>query len=175
MVIKNAQYVVSSERVEQCPSDGWPEYAFIGRSNVGKSSLINMLTDNGKLAKTSATPGKTVLINHFLINKPTQGQTVRVGEQGPWYLVDVPGYGFAKRSKRDMEKFERMITSYILDREQMTLLFVVSIIMSLSSLDQGQVKQNYLHKKQLFYFKQINVWFHKKYWLLVSKLMLRKT
>lgn len=125
MVIKNAQYVVSSERVEQCPSDGWPEYAFIGRSNVGKSSLINMLTDNGKLAKTSATPGKTVLINHFLINKPTQGQTVRVGGQGPWYLVDLPGYGFAKRSKRDMEKFERMITSYILDREQMTLLFVL--------------------------------------------------
>ena len=125
MVIKNAQYVVSSERVEQCPSDGWPEYAFIGRSNVGKSSLINMLTDNGKLAKTSATPGKTVLINHFLINKPTQGQTVRVGEQGPWYLVDLPGYGIAKRSKRDMEKFERMITSYILDREQMTLLFVL--------------------------------------------------
>lgn len=125
MVIKNAQYVVSSERVEQCPSDGWPEYAFIGRSNVGKSSLINMLTDNGKLAKTSATPGKTVLINHFLINRPAQGQAARVGEQGPWYLVDLPGYGFAKRSKRDMEKFERMITSYILDREQMTLLFVL--------------------------------------------------
>lgn len=125
MVIKNAQYVVSSERVEQCPSDGWPEYAFIGRSNVGKSSLINMLTDNGKLAKTSATPGKTVLINHFLINRPTQGQAARVGGQGPWYLVDLPGYGFAKRSKKDMERFEHMITSYILNREQMTLLFVL--------------------------------------------------
>lgn len=125
MVIKNAQYVVSSERVEQCPSDGWPEYAFIGRSNVGKSSLINMLTDNGKLAKTSATPGKTVLINHFLINRPAQGQAARVGGQGPWYLVDLPGYGFAKRSKKDMERFEYMITSYILNREQMTLLFVL--------------------------------------------------
>ena len=125
MVIKNAQYVVSSERVEQCPSDGWPEYAFIGRSNVGKSSLINMLTDNGKLAKTSATPGKTVLINHFLSNRPAQGQAARVGGQGPWYLVDLPGYGFAKRSKKDMERFEHMITSYILNREQMTLLFVL--------------------------------------------------
>lgn len=125
MVIKNAQYLVSSEKVEQCPKDGLPEYAFIGRSNVGKSSLINMLTDNGKLAKTSATPGKTVLINHFLINKPAQGQAARIGEQGPWYLVDLPGYGFAKRSKKATEKFEHMITSYILEREQMTLLFVL--------------------------------------------------
>ena len=89
-----------------------PEYAFIGRSNVGKSSLINMLTGYGKLAKTSSTPGKTVLINHFVIN-------------GDWYLVDLPGYGFAKRSKKETEKLEHMITTYILDREQMTNLFLL--------------------------------------------------
>lgn len=112
MKIKSAEYVVSSARVDQCPAGHTPEYAFIGRSNVGKSSLINMLTDNGKLAKTSATPGKTILINHFLINKE-------------WFLVDLPGYGFAKRSKKDAEKFEHMITTYILDREQMLNLFLL--------------------------------------------------
>lgn len=112
MKIKSAEYVISSARVDQCPAGSTPEYAFIGRSNVGKSSLINMLTDNGKLAKTSATPGKTILINHFLINKE-------------WYLVDLPGYGFAKRSKKDAEKFEHMITTYILDREQMLNLFLL--------------------------------------------------
>lgn len=112
MKIKTAEYVISSARVDQCPAGNTPEYAFIGRSNVGKSSLINMLTDNDKLAKTSATPGKTILINHFLINKE-------------WFLVDLPGYGFAKRSKKDTEKFEHMITSYILDREQMLNLFLL--------------------------------------------------
>lgn len=125
MFIKNAEYTISSAKVEQCPQSNIPEYAFIGRSNVGKSSLINMLTDNGKLAKTSATPGKTVLINHFLINKTSTGQTAFVGEQGPWYLVDLPGYGFAKRSKKETEKLEHMITTYILGREQMTLLFLL--------------------------------------------------
>ena len=112
MQIKSAEFVVSSARIDQCPNSNLPEYAFIGRSNVGKSSLINMLTGKGKLAKTSATPGKTILINHFVIN-------------GEWYLVDLPGYGYAKRSKKDTEKFEHMITTYILDREQMTNLFLL--------------------------------------------------
>ena len=112
MQIKSAEFLVSSARIEQCPKSNLPEYAFIGRSNVGKSSLINMLTGKGKLAKTSATPGKTILINHFIIN-------------GEWYLVDLPGYGYAKRSKKDTEKFEHMITTYILDREQMTNLFLL--------------------------------------------------
>lgn len=112
MQINKAEYVISSARVDQCPQSTKPEYAFIGRSNVGKSSLINMLTGNSKLAKTSATPGKTMLINHFIINDE-------------WYLVDLPGYGFAKRGKKEQEKFEGMITSYILDREQMTNLFLL--------------------------------------------------
>ena len=112
MQIKSAEFLVSSARIDQCPKTNLPEYAFIGRSNVGKSSLINMLTGKSKLAKTSATPGKTVLINHFVIN-------------GEWYLVDLPGYGYAKRSKKDTEKFEHMITTYILDREQLTNLFLL--------------------------------------------------
>lgn len=112
MQIKSAEYLISSALVSQCPKGNLPEYAFIGRSNVGKSSLINMLTGNGKLAKTSATPGKTMLINHFVINKE-------------WYLVDLPGYGFAKRSKKEQEKLEHMISSYILEREQMTNLFLL--------------------------------------------------
>ena len=124
MVIKTAEYIISSAKVEQCPKSDVPEYAFIGRSNVGKSSLINMLCDNNKLAKTSAKPGKTVLINHFLINRTLEGKNVTPAE-APWYLVDLPGYGYAKRSKKDQEAFEHMITSYILDREQMTLLFLL--------------------------------------------------
>lgn len=124
MVIKTAEYIISSVKVEQCPKSDVPEYAFIGRSNVGKSSLINMLCDNNKLAKTSAKPGKTVLINHFLINRTPEGKNVTPAE-APWYLVDLPGYGYAKRSKKDQEAFEHMITSYILDREQMTLLFLL--------------------------------------------------
>ena len=95
-----------------CPKDTKPEYAFIGRSNVGKSSLINMLTRNRKLAKTSATPGKTLLINHFLINRT-------------WYLVDLPGYGFAKRSKKEIQRLQQMITGYILQREQLVNVFVL--------------------------------------------------
>jgi GTP-binding protein len=125
MVIKNAEYLISSAKVEQCPKVELPEYAFIGRSNVGKSSLINMLADNNKLAKTSATPGKTILINHFLINKTTEGKMPASLADRPWYLVDLPGYGYAKRSKKDQESFEHMITSYILEREQMTLLFLL--------------------------------------------------
>ncbi len=95
-----------------CPQSDMPEYAFIGRSNVGKSSLINMLTGRSKLAKTSQTPGKTLLINHFLIN-------------GEWYLVDLPGYGYAQRGKREMDKLKNLIEHYVLDRIQMTLLFVL--------------------------------------------------
>lgn len=110
--IKTAEYVISNSDVKKCPEGNVPEYAFIGRSNVGKSSLINMLTGRNALAKTSATPGKTFLINHFLINKE-------------WYIVDLPGYGFAKRSKDSREKFKKMIESYILRRMQMTNLFVL--------------------------------------------------
>jgi len=98
--------------VSMCPKDTKPEYAFIGRSNVGKSSLINMLTNNRKLAKTSATPGKTLLINHFIINNE-------------WYLVDLPGYGYAKRSKKEVAKLDQMIRGYILQREQLVNVFVL--------------------------------------------------
>lgn len=112
MQIKTAEFVISSARVDQCPQSPFPEYAFIGRSNVGKSSLINMLTNHSKLAKTSATPGKTLLINHFLVNKQ-------------WYLVDLPGYGFARRSKTETENLRKMITGYILMREQMANLFLL--------------------------------------------------
>ena len=110
--IKSAEFVISNTRVDQCPATTYPEYAFIGRSNVGKSSLINMLTNHKKLAKTSATPGKTLLINHFLINKQ-------------WFLVDLPGYGYAKIGKKEQEKLKGIISSYILRREQMTNLFVL--------------------------------------------------
>ena len=112
MEIKKATFVVSNSDYRKCPDTELPEYAFFGRSNVGKSSLINMLTGNKGLAKTSSMPGKTLLVNHFLINNE-------------WHLVDLPGYGYAKRSKKDTEKFEHMITTYILDREQMTNLFLL--------------------------------------------------
>ncbi len=112
MDIKKAEFVISSPTWTQCPKDIKPEYAFIGRSNVGKSSLINMLCNNKSLAKTSATPGKTLLINHFIINNE-------------WYLVDLPGYGYAKRSKSVQKKLEQMITSYILQREQLVNVFVL--------------------------------------------------
>ena len=125
MTIKTAEYLISSARIEQCPQGGYPEYAFIGRSNVGKSSLINMLADNNKLAKTSATPGKTILINHFIINKTPEGKMPSALADRPWYLVDLPGYGYAKRGKKAQEEFEHMISSYILDREPMTLLFLL--------------------------------------------------
>lgn len=112
MEIKSAEFVVSNRDVAKCPSDMLPEYAFIGRSNVGKSSLINMLTGRRGLAMTSATPGKTLLINHFLINKS-------------WYIVDLPGYGYARRSVKGQEQIKRIIQSYVLCREQMTCLFVL--------------------------------------------------
>ncbi len=112
MQVKTATFVKSSARLIQCPVDKKPEYAFIGRSNVGKSSLINMLVNNKKLAKTSGRPGKTQLINHFEIN-------------GEWYLVDLPGYGYAKVSKKSKEKFGALIQDYVEKREDMTNLFVL--------------------------------------------------
>lgn len=112
MKIKTAEFKCSSPRADMCPKTDLPEYAFIGRSNVGKSSLINMLTQRNKLAMTSSTPGKTMLINHFLINDE-------------WYLVDLPGYGFAQRGKREMDKLQNLISHYVLDREQLTCLFVL--------------------------------------------------
>jgi GTP-binding protein len=112
MEIKTAQFTLSAPTVSMCPKDTKPEYAFIGRSNVGKSSLINMLTNSKKLAKTSATPGKTILINHFIINNQ-------------WYLVDLPGYGYAKRSKTEIKKLDQMIQGYILQREQLVNTFVL--------------------------------------------------
>lgn len=112
MNINKAEFVVSSPDVHRCPQTTVPEYAFIGRSNVGKSSLINMLTGRNGLAKTSSTPGKTMLINHFLIN-------------GEWFLVDLPGYGYAKRSKKEQDKLVEMIRGYILRREQMVNLFLL--------------------------------------------------
>lgn len=112
MKIKSAEFVVSNTRVDQCPDSKLPEYAFIGRSNVGKSSLINMLTGRKALAKTSAKPGKTQLINHFLINKN-------------WHLVDLPGYGYAKVSKSTKRTFQKFITAYFEKRAQMVCAFVL--------------------------------------------------
>lgn len=113
MEIKKAEYVISNAKTEKCPDINVPEFAFIGRSNVGKSSLINMLTRSSKLAKTSQKPGKTQLINHFSINN------------GEWYIVDLPGYGYAARGKELRADFRRMIESYILERPQLTCLFIL--------------------------------------------------
>ncbi len=110
--IVTSEFVISNTDISRCPDDGKPEYAFIGRSNVGKSSLINMLCGRKKLAMTSARPGKTMLINHFLIN-------------GSWYIVDLPGYGYARRSKTDRDKFGSIIGSYVGGRQQLTCLFVL--------------------------------------------------
>lgn len=112
MEIKSAEFVMSNTDVKKCPKNNLPEYAFIGRSNVGKSSLINMLTKNPKLAMTSSTPGKTMLINHFIVNNE-------------WYLVDLPGYGFAQRNKKGKEAIKNIIEDYILERKEMTNLFVL--------------------------------------------------
>ncbi|MEO5591732.1 MAG: ribosome biogenesis GTP-binding protein YihA/YsxC [Chitinophagaceae bacterium] len=112
MEINSAEYVISSPDYTKCPSPDKAEYAFIGRSNVGKSSVINMLCNNQKLAKTSGTPGKTQLINHFIINKS-------------WYIVDLPGYGFAKVSQRDRRRWEQMIENYLRKRENLVNIFVL--------------------------------------------------
>ncbi|GAB6009699.1 ribosome biogenesis GTP-binding protein YihA/YsxC [Dysgonomonas reticulitermitis] len=112
MIVKDAQFVISNTDYRKCPEDGKPEYAFIGRSNVGKSSLINMLTNRKGLAMTSSKPGKTQLINHFVINNE-------------WYLVDLPGYGYAQRGKEGREQIRKIIDSYILKRTQLTCLFLL--------------------------------------------------
>ena len=112
MKINSSEFVISNTDVNKCPQDGFPEYAFIGRSNVGKSSLINMLTGHKGLAMTSSTPGKTLLINHFIIDKK-------------WYLVDLPGYGYARRNQKTQGKISDIIRNYILGREQLTSLFVL--------------------------------------------------
>ncbi len=111
-MVKTAEYIISNPDVASCPKSNLPEYAFIGRSNVGKSSLINMLCHNSKLAKTSQKPGKTLLINHFLIN-------------GEWHLVDLPGYGFAQAGQKKRETLKKMIERYCLLREQLVCLFVL--------------------------------------------------
>ena len=112
MIIKKAEFIISNTNPDLCPKDGRPEYAFIGRSNVGKSSLINMLTGIKGLALTSSTPGKTQLINHFLINNL-------------WYIVDLPGYGYAQRGKKGREKIKEIIDLYLDEREELTCLFVL--------------------------------------------------
>ncbi|MAW96491.1 MAG: YihA family ribosome biogenesis GTP-binding protein [Leeuwenhoekiella sp.] len=112
MSIKTAEFLVSNSNVAKCPKNKLPEYAFIGRSNVGKSSLINMLTDRKNLAKTSGRPGKTQLINHFIINQS-------------WYLVDLPGYGYARVSKKVKKEFQKFITQYFEEREQLVSVFVL--------------------------------------------------
>lgn len=112
MKIKSAEFVISNTDFRKCPAGNRQEYAFIGRSNVGKSSLINMLTGRNGLAKTSSTPGKTLLINHFMVNNE-------------WYIVDLPGYGYARRGKEQREQLRHIIQTYILGRQQMTNLFVL--------------------------------------------------
>lgn len=121
-MITSAKYVISSPDVKDCPQTGRAEYAFIGRSNVGKSSLINMLCHNPKLAKTSQKPGKTLLINHFEV----ESQGAKAGESGGvWYLVDLPGYGYAQAGQKQRETLRRMIERYCLLREQLVCLFVL--------------------------------------------------
>ena len=112
MIVNSARFVISNTDYQKCPSDACHEFAFIGRSNVGKSSRINMLTGQKALAQTSSTPGKTLFINHFLVNDQ-------------WYLVDLPGYGYAQRSKESRAEIKRIIESYILNRQQMTCLFLL--------------------------------------------------
>ena len=112
MIIKSAAFLQSNTKIDKLPAANKPEYAFIGRSNVGKSSLINMLTNRKQLAKTSSTPGKTITINHFLINEN-------------WYLVDLPGYGFAQRSKKDREAWKKMLDDYIKNRKNLVSMFVL--------------------------------------------------
>lgn len=112
MIIKTSEFVISNTKLSLCPEPDRAEYAFIGRSNVGKSSLINYITNNKKLAKTSQTPGKTQLINHFMINDE-------------WYMVDLPGYGYARTSKTNRSKWEQFISEYILQRENLLNLFVL--------------------------------------------------
>ena len=126
MEIKKSEFKISSAKISQCPKDNLMEFAFIGRSNVGKSSLINMLCNHKNLAKTSATPGKTLLINHFLIeSKPSTSTQRPTTTTQQWYIIDLPGYGFAKRSKKVQDEIENMISTYILQREQLANVFLL--------------------------------------------------
>ena len=132
MIIKTAKFLISSPDVRKCPESSMNEYAFIGRSNVGKSSLINMLTGRKSLAKTSSLPGKTLLINHFLVNAPVSSSpkqqeqlSLSANSKETWQLVDLPGYGYAKRSKEEQAKLRVMINDYILYRRQLTCLFIL--------------------------------------------------
>ncbi|MBQ3717208.1 MAG: YihA family ribosome biogenesis GTP-binding protein [Paludibacteraceae bacterium] len=124
-MIKNATYIISSPDVKDCPQSTLPEYAFIGRSNVGKSSLINMLCHNPKLAKTSQKPGKTLLINHFLVESQKTKDRDNAAQRQEWHLVDLPGYGYAQASQKQREALRRMIERYCLLREQLVCLFVL--------------------------------------------------
>jgi len=121
MIIKSSQYIISNPDYTLCPKPDKPEYAFIGRSNVGKSSLINMICDNAKLAKTSGTPGKTQLINHFVIESIIPPS--KISES--WYLVDLPGYGFAKVSQNSRNRWEQMIENYLRKRENLMNVFIL--------------------------------------------------
>ena len=124
-MIKSAQYIISSPDVKDCPQSQLPEYAFIGRSNVGKSSLINMICHDPKLAKTSQKPGKTLLINHFLVESKTSKDRSEAIQSQTWHLVDLPGYGYAQAGQKQREALKRMIERYCLLREQWVSLFVL--------------------------------------------------
>jgi len=125
MIVKSAEFICSNTQISKLPPPVKPEYAFIGRSNVGKSSLINMLCNNDKLAKTSATPGKTQLINHFEITSSSAINTKKESENVKWYLVDLPGYGFAKVSQAERKKWEKMIDDYLRKRETLVHVFLL--------------------------------------------------
>lgn len=125
MIIKSAEYLISSPEYTKCPPPDRPEYAFIGRSNVGKSSLINMLCDNQKLAKTSGSPGKTQLINHFKIESIEGNDPAANRKPNSWFIVDLPGYGFAKVSQTSRRRWEQMIENYLRKRENLANVFVL--------------------------------------------------
>ena len=146
MLIKSAKYIISSPDFEKCPAPDKKEYAFIGRSNVGKSSLINMLCNNEKLAKTSGTPGKTQLINHFEITSASAINNKKEGENVKWYLVDLPGYGFDKVSIRSRRRWEQMIENYLRKRENLEMVFVL--------IDARHTPQ----KLDLDFLNQLDVW-----------------
>ena len=147
MKILKASYVVSSPDHEKCPPPDKPEYAFIGRSNVGKSSLINMICNNEKLAKTSGSPGKTQLINHFeIISNVDESDGKKKIDTFKWYLVDLPGYGFAKVSMRSRRRWEQMIENYLRKRENLTMVFVL--------IDSSHTPQ----KIDLEFLEQLKLW-----------------
>jgi GTP-binding protein len=125
MLIKSSKYIISSPDYTQCPKPDRAEYAFIGRSNVGKSSLINMICNNDKLAKTSAAPGKTQLINHFEIESSSSATSGEKKKSDSWYIVDLPGYGFAKVSQTDRRRWQQMIENYLRKRENLVNVFVL--------------------------------------------------